>query len=178
MCSFIWLLRGKVFELYSLNRLFTYFFLFCVVGLWVLRPLTGLLYQPRMIGDGDCGENGGMKIGRGNRSTRRKPTQAPLWPPLIPHDYTRIWTRAAAVGSQQKNIVSIAIAQKYLACCLPIRCCGNLFTNSLTSNEHLLGLRYSGFQALCHNIVTDLTKLLPGSVSMFKRATIEKCRRY
>jgi hypothetical protein len=23
-----------------------------------------------MIGDGDCGETGGMKIGRGNRSTR------------------------------------------------------------------------------------------------------------
>jgi hypothetical protein len=28
---------------------------------------TGLLYQPRMIGDGDCGKIGGMKIGRGNR---------------------------------------------------------------------------------------------------------------
>jgi hypothetical protein len=27
-----------------------------------------------MIGDGDCGEKiGGMMIGRGNRSTRRKP---------------------------------------------------------------------------------------------------------
>jgi hypothetical protein len=26
---------------------------------------TGLLYQPWMIGDGDCGEIGGMKIGRG-----------------------------------------------------------------------------------------------------------------
>jgi hypothetical protein len=26
---------------------------------------TGLLYQPRVIGDGDCGEIGGMKIGRG-----------------------------------------------------------------------------------------------------------------
>jgi hypothetical protein len=25
---------------------------------------TGPLYQPRMIGDGDCGEIGGMKIGR------------------------------------------------------------------------------------------------------------------
>jgi hypothetical protein len=25
---------------------------------------TCLLYQPRMIGDGDCGEIGGMKIGR------------------------------------------------------------------------------------------------------------------
>jgi hypothetical protein len=34
---------------------------------------TGLLYQPQMTGDGDCGEIGRMKIGRGNRSTRRKP---------------------------------------------------------------------------------------------------------
>jgi hypothetical protein len=47
---------------------------------------TGLLYQPRMIGDGDCGEIGGMKIGKGNRSTRRKPAPAPLCPPQIPHD--------------------------------------------------------------------------------------------
>jgi hypothetical protein len=40
--------------------------------------ITGLLYQPRMIGDGDCGEIGGIRIGRGNRSTRRKPAPAPL----------------------------------------------------------------------------------------------------
>jgi hypothetical protein len=33
---------------------------------------TGLLCQQRMIGDGDCREIGGMKIGKGNRSTRRK----------------------------------------------------------------------------------------------------------
>jgi hypothetical protein len=48
---------------------------------------TGLLYQPRMLG-GDCdlGEIGGMKIGRGNRSTRRKPAPVPLCPPQIPHD--------------------------------------------------------------------------------------------
>jgi hypothetical protein len=47
---------------------------------------TGLLYQPWMMGDGDCGEIGGMKIGRGNRSNRRKPASAPLCPPQIPHD--------------------------------------------------------------------------------------------
>jgi hypothetical protein len=39
---------------------------------------TGLLYQPRMIGGGDCGEICGIKIGRGNRSTRRKSAPAPL----------------------------------------------------------------------------------------------------
>jgi hypothetical protein len=48
-------------------------------------------------GDYDDGEIGGMKIGRGNRSTRRKPALAPLCPPQIPLDQTRARTRAAAV---------------------------------------------------------------------------------
>jgi hypothetical protein len=47
---------------------------------------TGLLYQRRVIGEGDCGEIGGMEIGRVNRSTRRKPAPAPLVPPQIPQD--------------------------------------------------------------------------------------------
>jgi hypothetical protein len=47
---------------------------------------TGLLHQPRMIGKGDCGKNGEMNTGRGNRSTRRKPAPAPLCPPQIPQD--------------------------------------------------------------------------------------------
>jgi hypothetical protein len=70
----------------SFTRELPYFVLICAVGLWALRPLTGLLYQPRMIGDGDCGETGGVKIGRGNRSTMRQPAPAPLCPPQIPHD--------------------------------------------------------------------------------------------
>jgi hypothetical protein len=36
-----------------------------------------------MIDDDDCGAIGGMKIGRGNRSTWRKPASAPLYPPKI-----------------------------------------------------------------------------------------------
>jgi hypothetical protein len=35
-------------------------------------------------GDCDDGEFGVMKSGTGNRSTRRKPAQAPLCPPQIP----------------------------------------------------------------------------------------------
>jgi hypothetical protein len=42
-----------------------------------------------------------MRIGRGNRSTRRKPAPVPLCPPQIPHDLTRARTRAAAGGSRQ-----------------------------------------------------------------------------
>jgi hypothetical protein len=56
-------------------------FLFIILSGMRLSPLgtvatIGLLYQPQMIADGDCGATGGMKIGRGNRSTRRKPPQS------------------------------------------------------------------------------------------------------
>jgi hypothetical protein len=79
---------------------------FIIVSGVRLSPLgtaatTGLLYQPQMIDDGDCGAVGGLKIGRGNRSTRRKPAPAPLCPPEISHHQTRARTRAAAVGSQR-----------------------------------------------------------------------------
>jgi hypothetical protein len=50
-------------------------------------------------GDYDDGEIGGM-IGRGSRSTRRKPTPVPLCPPQNPHA-AQTRTRAAAVGSQR-----------------------------------------------------------------------------
>jgi hypothetical protein len=42
---------------------------------------TGLLYQPQMTDDGDGGEIGGMKIGRGNPNTRAKPAPVPLCAP-------------------------------------------------------------------------------------------------
>jgi hypothetical protein len=58
--------------------------------------------------DGNCGEIGGMKIGRGNRSTQREPTPAPPCPPQIPH-YTRFWTRTATVGSQR--LIASAMAR-------------------------------------------------------------------
>jgi hypothetical protein len=50
-------------------------------------------------GDYDDGEIGGM-IGKGNRSTRRKPALVPLCPPQTPHA-ARARTRDAAVGSQR-----------------------------------------------------------------------------
>jgi hypothetical protein len=60
---------------------------------------VGLLDQPQII-DG-YGAVGGMRIGRGNRSTRRKPAPVPRCPPQIPHDLTWDRTRAATVGSQR-----------------------------------------------------------------------------
>jgi hypothetical protein len=60
----------------------------------------GILPQPQKIDDGDCGGIGGMKIGRENRSTRRKPAPVPLCPPQIPHNQAWARTRAVAMGSQ------------------------------------------------------------------------------
>jgi hypothetical protein len=72
----------------------------------VRRPLTGLLYQPRTTDE--CGAVGGMRIGRRNRSTRRKPTPVPLCPPQIPHDLTWARTRAAAVRSRRLTAWAMA----------------------------------------------------------------------
>jgi hypothetical protein len=60
----------------------TRLFIISWVGLSPLRTATtsGLLYKPQMIDVGDCGATGGIKIGRENRSTRRKPAPAPLCP--------------------------------------------------------------------------------------------------
>jgi hypothetical protein len=49
--------------------------------------------------DDDCGEIDGMKIGRGNRNTLRKPAPVPLCPTQIPHDLTWARTHATAVGN-------------------------------------------------------------------------------
>jgi hypothetical protein len=51
---------------------------------WPIVPAPGE-YEDR--------EFGGMKIDRGNRSTRRKPVPLPLCPPQIPHDLTGLETR-------------------------------------------------------------------------------------
>jgi hypothetical protein len=59
-------------------------------------------------GDYDDGEFDGMKIDSGNRSTRRKPALAPLCTTQIPLDQTRVWTRAAAMGSQRLTAWAMA----------------------------------------------------------------------
>jgi hypothetical protein len=48
------------------------------------------------------------EIGRGNRSTRRKPASVPLCSPQIPHNLTWALTRAAAVGSRRLTAWAMA----------------------------------------------------------------------
>jgi hypothetical protein len=62
-----------------------------------------------MIDDGDCGEIGGIKIGRQNRSTRRKPTLEPLCPPQVllitkgkEHQHVRKGTKQVEICSAKR----------------------------------------------------------------------------
>jgi hypothetical protein len=95
--------KVDLFTVVILKFIYYYFFIIVGVGLSTLgtAATSNLLYKPQMIDEGDCGAIGGIKIGRGNRRTRRKPAPAPLCPPQIPHDQTRARTRAAPVGRQR-----------------------------------------------------------------------------
>jgi hypothetical protein len=49
----------------------------------------------------ECRAVGGMRIGRGNRSSRRKFAAVPLCPPENPYDLKRDRTRAAVVKTRR-----------------------------------------------------------------------------
>jgi hypothetical protein len=86
-----------------------------------------------MTDGGDCGAIGEMKIGRGNRSTRRKPTPVPLDPLQILDDLTGARTRAAAVGSQRLTARAMARPKGMLTA-------RNMTCASLTVSIHTLDL--------------------------------------
>jgi hypothetical protein len=89
----------------------------------VRRPQIGLLYQPRMIDDNRCGAVAGIRIGRGNRSTRRKPAPVRLCPPQIPRDLTWAGTRAATVGSRRLTAWAMArLIRTVTSSVLEVRC--------------------------------------------------------
>jgi hypothetical protein len=73
---------------YRVKRCFICFFLIPLVGGGVqLGPLGTAATDWPIVpapGDYDDGDFSGMKIGRGNRSTRRKPAPASLCTPQIP----------------------------------------------------------------------------------------------
>jgi hypothetical protein len=74
-----------------------------------LGPLgTATTIRPFVLapGDYDDGEISGI-IGRGNRSTRRKPAPVPLCPPQTPHA-ARTRTLAPTVGSQRLTAFATA----------------------------------------------------------------------
>jgi hypothetical protein len=102
-CLLYVFLKVKVTLLLTISLSVFYFLIHFVRGGVQLGPL-GMAATDWPIGPapGDYGgEFRGMKIGRGNRSTWRKPAPVPLCPLQIPLHQTRDRTRAAAVRSQR-----------------------------------------------------------------------------
>jgi hypothetical protein len=62
-----------------------------------------------------CGAFGGMRIGKGNRSTRRKPAPVPLCSPQIPHDLGSNPARRS--GMPATNRLSYGMAQNFRCLC-------------------------------------------------------------
>jgi hypothetical protein len=84
---------------YSIFFLFSLLIEWGVESSWVhssLRPQLAYCASPGVFDNGEIGR----MIGRGNRSTRRKPAPVPLCPPQTPHA-ARMRTRSAAVGRQR-----------------------------------------------------------------------------
>jgi hypothetical protein len=69
---------------------------------------------PRMIEGDNCGADGRLRNGRGNRSTTRKPASMSLCPPQIPHDLT--WDRTQATAVRSRGLTAWAMAQPKLWC--------------------------------------------------------------
>jgi hypothetical protein len=89
---------------------FTFFKFLEVCWDWghlVRRPIIGLLYHPRMIGE--YGTFSGMRIGREAEALGEKTAPVPLCLPQTAHDLTWDRTRAAAVGS--RTLISWAMAR-------------------------------------------------------------------
>jgi hypothetical protein len=104
---------------FLMNKPFCFVLIGIVGGGVQLGPLdTAATNRPIVPapGDYDVGEIGGM-IGRGNRSTRRKPAPVPLCPPQTPHA-ARTRTRTAAVGSQRLTAWATARPSRSACCSL------------------------------------------------------------
>jgi hypothetical protein len=147
--------------------------LFCLVSLGGVRlsPLctsatVGLLYQPRMIDD-ECGAVGGMRIGRGNRSTRRKPAPLPLCLPQIPHDLTWDRTRTAAVGSQRLTAWAMHGLRTRLECVLMFRPEKHVVTLELRQlpSENFPDYYISEVGMAVGECITDLLQVPPQNLS-------------
>jgi hypothetical protein len=70
-----YLARNSLSSWSVVNNLVYSFFSFLVwmrLSAFGTSATSGLLYQPQMLHDDEYAEVGGMKIGRGNRSTRKK----------------------------------------------------------------------------------------------------------
>jgi hypothetical protein len=72
-----------------LGRYLIFFYYYYWGGTFGTAVTIGLLYQPRMISDGDCGEIGGINIDRETEVFGENLPQRQFCPPKILHDYPK-----------------------------------------------------------------------------------------
>jgi hypothetical protein len=100
-----------LFTTHTLHLLSIFFFSHGIRLSLLGTVATVWLLVPAPCDDDDCGPIGGMQIGNGKQSTRRKPAPVPLFPRQIPLDLIWAETQAATVGSQR--LTTWAMAQSY-----------------------------------------------------------------
>jgi hypothetical protein len=85
-------------------------------------------------------EAGGMRIGSGNRSIRRKPAPVPLCPPQNPYDLSWGQTRATTVGSWKPMKVTTGLSQTTIFIWKPLtymmKCSKNQLPLTTKNNFH------------------------------------------
>jgi hypothetical protein len=127
--SFIFLLVCT----YPVNPFFTSYLFLVTWGEVRLSPLgTSVTISPIVPAsdDDECQAVGGMRIGRGNRITCRKPASVPLCPPQILLDLTWYLTWAAEVGIRRPTAWSMA-RRHIVSCCF----CGDISLTRLCWNS-------------------------------------------
>jgi hypothetical protein len=121
----------------------------------LLRSLLSYGFVPSP--DGDCGAVGGM-LGRGSRSTRRKPTPVPFCPPQIPHDLIHVsnlgsWkpsTNRLSYGTALSYTYCIIVLILKLVVCILLRVLGQVQGSVQTSYNSTTIIHVQGFRLTQH----------------------------
>jgi hypothetical protein len=104
----------------------------------------------------EYGAVGWMKIGRGNRSTRRKPNAVPLCPPQILHDLT--WDRTRILAASNR-LTYCYLPNENLQVLLSVVTKRDEVTRGvLIYNLHAIGLLQIRLE--CHVVRIPLTTLI------------------
>jgi hypothetical protein len=134
----------------------------------VLRPLWPIVQTPDNRWGWFLEQIGGMKFGRGNRSTLRKPTPVPLRPPQNPTWQTRSRTPDHSGGKPATNRLSYGVAffspfrhllqlagSRWRYSTPPphrFKCSINLFTNLNSHIKSQYTWQYSLFSRMCKDM--------------------------
>jgi hypothetical protein len=137
----------------------------------VRRPLTGLLYQPRTIDD-ECGEVGGMIIGRGSTTLS---TTNPTWPDVGLKPSTNRLSYGTALFSHNYSVPHVI---QLRIICFPVCNLESMFSCKSMDGGRLRTTRRSFVIDVLHRLLLDQMKeSQAGGTCMGKTRVIRKSER-